>query len=307
MYIHELQNWPRFEWNSEQLAEALADVRHRQGRLIGHLEALGFEHRQEAVLETLTADVLKSSEIEGEKLDAEQVRSSIARRLGMEIGGLAPADRKVEGVVEMILDATGRYDQPLTAERLFAWHASLFPTGRSGMTRIRAGAWRDDSTGPMAVVSGPIGKKHVHFRAPPARRLDGEMEAFLEWFNAGAAMDPGLKAGLAHLWFVTVHPFDDGNGRIARAIAVKPEVLLLDEPTAALDPISTGKIEELIFQLKERYTIVIVTHNMQQAARVAEFTGFFLLGKLIEFDKTEKIFTKPSDKKTEDYITGRFG
>ena len=219
MYIHELQDWPRFEWNREQLADALADVRHRQGRLIGHLEALGFELRQEAVLETLTADVLKSSEIEGEKLDAEQVRSSIARRLGMEIGGLQPADRNVEGVVEMILDATRRYDQPLTTARLFAWHASLFPTGRSGMTRIRAGAWRDDGTGPMAVVSGPIGKEHVHFRAPPARRLEGEMEAFLEWFNAGAAMDPVLKAGLAHLWFVTVHPFDDGNGRMARAIA----------------------------------------------------------------------------------------
>jgi Fic family protein len=219
MYIHELQDWPRFDWNREQLAEPLAEVRHRQGRLIGHMEALGFELRQEAVLETLTADVLKSSEIEGEKLEAEQVRSSIARRLGMEIGGLARADRQVEGVVEMMLDATRRYDQPLTAARLLAWHASLFPTGRSGMTRIRAGDWRDDSTGPMAVVSGPIGKEHVHFQAPPARRLDGEMQAFLEWFNAGAAMDPVLKAALAHLWFVTVHPFDDGNGRIARAIA----------------------------------------------------------------------------------------
>jgi Fic family protein len=219
MYIHELQDWLRFDWNREQLAEPLAEVRHRQGRLIGHMEALGFELRQEAVLETLTADVLKSSEIEGEKLDAEQVRSSIARRLGMEIGGLEPADRNIEGVVEMMLDATRRYDQPLTASRLFAWHASLFPTGRSGMTRIRAGAWRDDSTGSMAVVSGPIGKEHVHFRAPPARQLDGDMQAFLEWFDAGAAMDPVLKAGLAHLWFVTVHPFDDGNGRIARAIA----------------------------------------------------------------------------------------
>jgi Fic family protein len=219
MYIHELQDWPRFDWNREQLAEPLADVRHRQGRLIGHMEALGFNVRQEAVLETLTADVLKSSEIEGERLDAEQVRSSLARRLGLELGGLKPADRDVEGVVEMILDSTRRYDQPLTTVRLFAWHASLFPAGRSGMTRIGVGAWRDDSTGPMAVVSGPIGKEHVHFTAPPAPRLEGEMQAFLEWFNAGAGMDPVLKAGLAHLWFVTVHPFDDGNGRIARAIA----------------------------------------------------------------------------------------
>jgi Fic family protein len=219
MYIHELPDWPRLNWNREHLAEPLAAVRHRQGRLIGHMEALGFNLRQEAVLQTLTADVLKSSEIEGEKLDAEQVRSSIARRLGMDIGALKPADRNVEGIVEMMLDATRHYDQPLTDERLFAWHASLFPTGRSGMTKIRAGAWRDDSTGPMEVVSGPVGKERVHFQAPPAPRLDGEMRAFLDWFNADAEIDPVLKAGLAHLWFVTIHPFDDGNGRIARAVA----------------------------------------------------------------------------------------
>jgi Fic family protein len=219
MYIHELQDWPRFDWNRERLAEPLAAVRHRQGRLIGHMEALGFNLRQEAVLQTLTADILKSSEIEGEKLDAEQVRSSIARRLGIDIGALKPADRHVEGVVEMMLDATRHYDQALTSERLFSWHASLFPTGRSGMTKIRTGAWRDDSTGAMEVVSGPIGKEKVHFQAPPAKRLDGEMKAFLEWFNANAEIDPVLKAGLAHLWFVTIHPFDDGNGRITRAIA----------------------------------------------------------------------------------------
>jgi len=219
MYIHELPDWPRFRWNGDRLAESLAPVRHRQGRLIGRMEALGFNFRQEAVLETLTADVLKSSEIEGEKLDAEQVRSSIARRLGMDIGALKPTDRNVEGVVEMMLDATRHYDQPLTAERLFAWHASLFPTGRSGMTKIRAGAWRDDSKGPMQVVSGPIGKKHVHFQAPTARRLDAEMRAFLDWYETVAGIDPVLKAGLTHLWFVTIHPFDDGNGRIARGIA----------------------------------------------------------------------------------------
>jgi Fic family protein len=219
MYIYELPDWPRFEWDRARLAEPLAEVRHRQGRLIGHMEALGFNLRQEAVLQTLTADVLKSSEIEGEKLDLEAVRSSIARRLGVDIGALQPADRKVEGVVEMVLDATRHYDQPLTNERLLAWHAALFPTGRSGMTRIRAGAWRDDRTGPMEVVSGPVGKEHVHFEAPAVIRLSREMQAFLEWFDAGAEMDPVLKAGLAHLWFVTVHPFDDGNGRIARAIA----------------------------------------------------------------------------------------
>src|SRR5271168_3946936 len=165
MYIHELNNWPRFEWSRSRLAEPLADVRHRQGRLTGHMEALGFNLRQEAVLQTLTADVIKSSEIEGEKLDADQVRSSIARRLGMDIGALKPADRNVEGIVEMMLDATGQYRQPLTAERLFGWHAALFPTGRSGMMKINTGAWRDDSNGPMQVVSGPVGREHVHFEA----------------------------------------------------------------------------------------------------------------------------------------------
>ena len=219
MYIHELQDWPRFAWNRERLAEQLAAVRHQQGRLIGHMEALGFKLRQEAVLQTLTADVLKSSEIEGEQLDVEQVRSSVARRLGMDVAALKPADLQVEGVVEMMLDATRHFDEPLTVERLFAWHASLFPTGRGGLAKIRVGAWRHDSTGPMEVVSGPIGKERVHFRAPSAPRLEGEMKAFLEGFNANAGMDPVLKAALAHLWFVTIHPFDDGNGRIARAIA----------------------------------------------------------------------------------------
>ena len=219
MYIHELEDWPRFRWNWERLTESLASVRHRQGILIGHVKGLGFDLQQEAVLQTLTVDVLKSSEIEGERLDAEQVRSSIARRLGMDIGGLKPADRNVEGVVEMMLDATRHYEQPLSLERLLAWHASLFPTGRSGMTRIRAGAWRDDHTGPMQVVSGPIGKEHVHFEAPKADRLDVEMRRFLEWFETDSGMEPVLKAGMSHLWFVTIHPFDDGNGRIARAIA----------------------------------------------------------------------------------------
>jgi Fic family protein len=218
-YIYNRQDWPRFSWNREDLAERLANVRHEQGRLLGRMEALGFKLRQEAVLKTLTEDVLKSSEIEGEHLDAEQVRSSIARRLGMDIGGLKPVDRNVEGVVDMMLDATGHYEQPLTMERLFGWHASLFPTGRSGMKRIRVGAWRDDRSGPMQVVSGAIGREHVHFEAPAAERLHREMEMFLEWFNGHAERDWAVKAGLAHLWFVTVHPFDDGNGRIARAIA----------------------------------------------------------------------------------------
>lgn len=217
-YIHEQDGWPGLRWSDQHLVEPLAAVRHRQGRLIGHMEALGFPLREEAVLRTLTEDVLKSSEIEGEVLDREQVRSSIARRLGMDVVGLIEADRNVEGVVEMMLDATQNFAQPLTADRLFAWHAALFPTGRSGMNRITVGAWRTGEGDPMQVVSGPIGREHVHYEAPEAARMNSEMTRFLDWFEA-ATPDPVLKAGIAHFWFVTVHPFDDGNGRIARAIA----------------------------------------------------------------------------------------
>ena len=179
----------------------------------------GFPLRDEAVLQTLTEEVIKSSEIEGEVLDKRQVRSSIARRLGIDIGALTPADRNVEGVVDMMIDATQNYDKPLDSERLFGWHAALFPTGRSGMQKITVGAWRDDKAGPMQIVSGPISRERIHYEAPAAPALDQEMTAFLEWFDTEPKTDPVLKAGIAHLWFVTIHPFDDGNGRIARAIA----------------------------------------------------------------------------------------
>ena len=218
-YIHNRKNWPKLTWSQERLAGQLAGVRHRQGRLIGRMEGLGFSLRNEAVLQTLTEDVLKSSEIEGEKLDKDQVRSSIARRLGLDIGGLIPVDRHVEGVVEMMLDATGHFADPLTEERLFAWHSALFPTGRSGMAKIAVGRWRDDKSDPMQVVSGPIGREKVHYQAPEAKRIPKEMSAFLKWFNGPQSIDPVLASGLAHLWFVTIHPFEDGNGRIARAIA----------------------------------------------------------------------------------------
>lgn len=218
-YIYNHENWPSFEWDVEALSAPLAALRHRQGRLIGRMEGLGFDLRNEAVLQTLTQDVLKSSEIEGEALDKDQVRSSIARRLGMDIVGLVPADRDVEGVVEMMLDATQDYAAKLDAERLYGWHAALFPTGRSGMTRIAVGAWRSDDSGPMQVVSGAIGREKVHYEAPEAKRLDDEMAKFIEWFAQKPDCDPVIKAGIAHLWFVTIHPFDDGNGRIARAIA----------------------------------------------------------------------------------------
>jgi len=219
MYLWKKTEWPHLTWDEKTLATPLAQVSREQGRLLGRMEALGFDLRAEAHLRTLTEDVVKSGEIEGEKLDRDQVRSSIARRLGMDVGGLVPADRNVEGVVEMMLDATDNYAQPLTEERLFSWHAALFPTGHSGMTKIRVGAWRDDSTGPMQVVSGRVGKEKVHYEAPPAARLPDEMSKFLTWFEASKGTDPLLIAGLAHLWFVTIHPFDDGNGRIARAIA----------------------------------------------------------------------------------------
>jgi Fic family protein len=219
MYIWEKENWPALHWDDERLAKQLPAVAHDQGRLLGKMEALGFDLRGEAHLHTLTEDVVKSSEIEGEKLPPDQVRSSIARRLGMDAGGLGPADRHVEGSVEMMLDATVNYTQPLTDERLFAWHASLFPTGRSGMRKIIVGDWRDDAAGPMRVVSGPMGREKVHYEAPPADRLPTEMQKFLQWFEEPGDIAPLLIAGLAHFWFVTIHPFDDGNGRIGRTIA----------------------------------------------------------------------------------------
>lgn len=223
-YIYEQPDWPHFHWDEGRVAVPLAAVRYRQGLLIGQMQALGFEVRQKATLENLTVEVVKTSEIESELLDAEAVRSSIARRLGLEAAGLGAVDRAVEGIVEVMLDATGKYDQPLTAERLLGWHAALFPAGRSGMRRIRVGQWRDDANGPMQVVSGPAGREYVHFQAPPAACLEEEVGRFLAWFNGeggetGAGTDGVLKAGIAHLWFITLHPFDDGNGRIARAIA----------------------------------------------------------------------------------------
>lgn len=219
MYIHELKEWPDLTWNQAKLADLLAEVRHLQGRLLGHMEALGFGLREEATLQTLTQDVIKTSEIEGEKLDAGQVRSSIARRLGMDIGGAHAIDRNVEGIVEVMLDATRKNASPLTEERLFAWHSALFPTGRSGMQRITVGGWRTETSGPMQVVSGAIGREWVHYEAPTYDRLQKEMSGFLKWFNASSETDPVMKSALAHFWFVTIHPFEDGNGRIARAIA----------------------------------------------------------------------------------------
>jgi Fic family protein len=219
VYIYERKEWPNFFWKHESIASKLAQVRHRQGRILGRMESLGFGLQAEANLHILTLDVLRSSEIEGEILDADQVRSSIARRLGMDIAGLIPADRHVEGIVEMMLDATQHYRTLLSDERLFSWHAAMFPAGRSGMQKIIVGNYRDNfKEDPMQVVSGPMGKEKVHFEAPASDVLVSEMRKFLTWFNAEKTIDPVITAAIAHLWFVTIHPFDDGNGRIARAI-----------------------------------------------------------------------------------------
>lgn len=218
-YIHNLPHWPRFVWNAEELMPLLGRVRLSQGRLLGKMENLGFNLKSEANLHMLTLDVLKSSEIEGEMLHADQVRSSIARRLGLDIGGLVNSDRNVDGVVEMMLDATQGCYHTMSEERLFAWHSALFPSGRSGMYKIVVGQWRTNANhDPMQVVSGAMGKERVHFEAPPSERLPSEMHTFIQWFNQESQIDSLLKAAIAHLWFVTIHPFDNGNGRIARAL-----------------------------------------------------------------------------------------
>jgi Fic family protein len=219
-YIWQAQDWPRWRFDLGVLAQPLADVSRAQGLLIGRLSDVGLALRNQASLSVLTEEVIKTSAIEGEQLNAQSVRSSIARRLGVDIGALAPVDRHVEGVVALVLDATGNYQTRLTLRRLLGWHAALFPTGYSGLSRIKVGGWRNDANGPMQVVSGPIGRQRVHFQAPPATRLALEMKRFLDWANNSndPPLPPLIKAGLAHFWFVSLHPFDDGNGRIARAI-----------------------------------------------------------------------------------------
>ena len=221
MWIYDHPNWPEFTWDIGKLSSRLAGIRYRQGHLSGRMEKLGFEFRQEAALHTLTSDIVKSSAIEGENLDPREVRSSIARRLGIDTAGSAAASRDVEGVVEMMLDAAQEFAEPLTEQKLFDWHAALFPTGRSGLRHITVGNWRNAESGSMQVVSGPAGRERIHFQAPDAERLPREMAKFLAWFEGRDDVDPVLRAGIAHIWFVTIHPFEDGNGRIARAITDK--------------------------------------------------------------------------------------
>ena len=219
MYIWELPEWPHFRWNAEHLLNPLGQAHLKQGRLLGKMMQLGFELRLEAELLALTEEAVKSAEIEGERLDPSSVRSSVARRLGVPGAALGPEDRRTEGMVAMMLDATSQLDTPLTRERLYGWQAALFPTGYSGVRKIKTGGWREDADGPMQVRSGPVGREKVHFQAPPAERVDAEIEMFLAWLNEPLTIDGILHATIAHLWFVTIHPFDDGNGRIARALA----------------------------------------------------------------------------------------
>ncbi|MDI9554020.1 MAG: Fic family protein [Bacteroidota bacterium] len=218
VYIHEREDWTDFTWDNEKVMIKLGEARNQQGRLLGRMDSLGFDLQNEAVLNTLTLDVIKSLEIEGELLEIQQVRSSIARKLGIDIAGAVESERHVDGIVEMMLDATQKYDMPLTKNRLFGWHAALFPSGWSNLNKITVAGWRKDTTGPMQVVSGPMGKEKVHYQAPGSDRIEPEMIRFLDWFENEHDTDLVLKAAIAHLWFVTIHPFDDGNGRIARAI-----------------------------------------------------------------------------------------
>ncbi|MES2559553.1 MAG: Fic family protein [Bacteroidota bacterium] len=218
IYIHQQPKWPNFTWRNEEIQVELGKLRNKQGRILGKMQAMGFKLREEALLKTLTLDIQKTSEIEGELLNSDQVRSSLARKLGLHIGGMVRSDRNVDGVVEMMLDATQQYHKPLTKKRLCEWQKHLFPLGKSGNFTVRTGQYRKDETGPMQVISGALGKERVHFEAPPAVMLNEEMATFLKWFNTNHDVDLVLKAALAHLWFVTLHPFEDGNGRIARAL-----------------------------------------------------------------------------------------
>lgn len=285
MYIYNNPNWPNFEWNSEKLLPLLSLVRNRQGLLIGKMSLLGFDLRNEANLQILTQEIVKSTEIEGEILDKEQVRSSVARRLGLEISGLVNSERNVDGIVDLMLDAITNYDKELTKERLFSWHASLFPEGRSGMYNIKAGSWRDYSTGPMQVVSGALGKEKVHYQAPPAENLEKEMQQFIRWFNINQREDFVLKAAIAHLWFVTVHPFEDGNGRISRALS---DMLLArsDEQTNRFYSMST-QIR------KERNSYYEILEKTQKGAMdITNWLEWFLNCLLHSIENSEKLLEK---------------
>lgn len=285
MYIYNHPNWPILEWNSAKLLPLISLVRHKQGKLIGKMGTLGFELRNEANLEMLTQEIIKSTEIEGEMLDRAQVRSSIARRLGLDISGLVYSDRHVDGMVDLMIDATRNFDKDLSKERLFSWHAALFPTGQSGMYKIRVGQWRDDSTGPMQVVSGALGKEKVHFQAPPAHLIEHEMRIFLDWFNMEQNTDMVLKAAIAHLWFVTIHPFEDGNGRISRALS---DMLL------ARSDEQSYRFYSMSAQIrKERNSYYDILEKTQKgSADITQWLEWFLNALWLAIEHSEKVLEK---------------
>lgn len=285
-YIYNNSNWPNFTWQDKYISKTFGEVRNLQGKIMGQMSSIGFSAKEEAILTTLTLDVVKSSEIEGEQLNYDQVRSSIARRLGIEIAGLIPSDRNVEGVVEMMIDATQNYLQPLTEDRLFGWHSSLFPGGRSGMYKIEVGRYR---SGEMQIVSGAMGKERVHYEAPSPELMKFEMDRFLAWFNSDVDIDPVLKAAVAHFWFIIIHPFDDGNGRIARAIS--------DLSLARSDKSSERYYSMSNQILVERKRYYEVLQKVQHSAGdITEWLDWFLNclhNALLETDKTlSKIFSK---------------
>lgn len=285
IYIHQKDNWPDFIWRSEEFLNQLSEARNLQGRLIGKMESLGFDLRNEALLDTLTLDVLKSTEIEGEFLNPDQVRSSIARRLGMDIAGSIDSDRSVDGMVEMMIDATQNCFKPLTADRLFDWHAALFPMGRSGIFKISVADWRKDTTGPMQVVSGASGKEKVHFQAPEADLIESEMNRFLKWFNENDKIDLVIKAAVAHLWFITIHPFQDGNGRITRALT---DMLLAqsDKSTQRFYSMSA----QIRIERKQYYEILEKTQKGE--LDITEWIKWFLSCLINAIKSTDTILTK---------------
>lgn len=269
MYIYENEAWPDFEWNDHEISKQLGDVRHRQGLLLGQMSSMGFKLRAESVLQALTEETVQTSSIEGETLDKDQVRSSIARNLGLDIAGMVPSDRNVDGVVEMMIDATQNYDKPLTKARLCRWHAALFPTGRSGMNEIVVGDWRKDKKGPMRVVSGPIGRETIHFEAPSAKSIGHEMATFFKWFESKKNVDPVIAAAVAHLWFITIHPFEDGNGRIARAIT--DMALARSENTSQRFYSMSSAIR---YKRKDYYTIL--ERTQKSSLDISEWLKWFL-------------------------------
>ena len=284
-YIHQNENWPNFTWNSNEFVNLLSETRNLQGRLIGKMESLGFELRDEALLETLTLDVLKSSEIEGELLNPEQVRSSIAQRLGMEFAGVISSDRNVDGMVGLMIDATNNCFKPLTKDRLFNWHAGLFPTGRSGIFKITVADWRKDTAGQMQVVSGSAGREKVHFQAPDADLIENEMNQFLKWFNQEKNLDLVIKAAIAHLWFVTIHPFQDGNGRIARALT---DMLLAQSDK------STQRFYSMSAQIRvERKDYYEILEKSQKGdLDITEWIKWFLSCLINALNATDKILNR---------------